>query len=110
LDDSLAEAHSSLALANLQYDYDFAAAAGRFRRAIELRPNYADAHANYAWLLDLEGRFDTVTIEARLALDLDPLSSGKAVLAAFSFISHCLARSRHRDDIRPAEEVGAGLV
>jgi TolB-like protein/DNA-binding winged helix-turn-helix (wHTH) protein len=48
LDDTLAEAHSSLAFAKLFYDRDWAGAEHHFKRAIELNPNYAPAHQWYA--------------------------------------------------------------
>src|SRR5437867_9031479 len=47
LDDTLAEAHTSLAMALCLYDFDFSQAAREFQRAIELNPNYATAHHWY---------------------------------------------------------------
>ena len=44
LDDTLAEAHTTLALAIWYYEFDFAQANREFQRAIELNPNYAIAH------------------------------------------------------------------
>ncbi len=41
LDDTLAEAHIDMAIVHYWYDYDWNAAEKEFRRAIELRPNYA---------------------------------------------------------------------
>ena len=51
LDNSLAEAYSSLALVLHRYDRDWDAAERNYRRAIELNPNNARAHLWYAWLL-----------------------------------------------------------
>ncbi|MGH9637597.1 MAG: winged helix-turn-helix domain-containing protein, partial [Candidatus Angelobacter sp.] len=48
LDDSLAEAHASLALVAENYDYDWQTAEKEFRRAIQLNPDYATAHQWYA--------------------------------------------------------------
>ena len=73
LDESLSEAHTSLANAlvlNLQYS----ASIPEFQRAIELNPNYATAHHWYGEALQGEGRFDEGVAELRRALDLDPLS------------------------------------
>jgi tetratricopeptide (TPR) repeat protein len=74
LDDSLGEAHSSLAYVISRYDWDQAAAEQEFRRAIELNPNYATAHFWYAENLMVQGRFDEAIDEVNLALELDPVS------------------------------------
>src|SRR6185369_7699838 len=44
IDDSLAEAHASLAQIKFRYDWDFAGAEREFRRAIALNPNDITAH------------------------------------------------------------------
>src|SRR5215208_281293 len=44
LDDNSAEAHTAFGRVLSGYDYDFAAAEREYRRAVELNPNYADAH------------------------------------------------------------------
>jgi tetratricopeptide (TPR) repeat protein len=85
LDDTLAEAHASLGFVNHLYDYDLKAAESQYRRAIELRPNYANAHFYYGFLLTLEGRFDEAIAEGRQAGELDPLSSTIASVASFPF-------------------------
>jgi len=75
LDDTLAEAHAPLALANSLYDWDAAAAEKNFRRAIELNPAHPSAHQWYAEHLTAMGRLDQGIAEAMRALELDPLSS-----------------------------------
>jgi TolB-like protein/Flp pilus assembly protein TadD len=75
LDDTLAEAHTTLAIAIWLYDFDFAQAIKGFQRAIELNPNYAIAHQQYGnILLTALGRFDEAIAEGRKAVELDPLS------------------------------------
>jgi serine/threonine protein kinase/Tfp pilus assembly protein PilF len=74
LDDSLAEAHASLAYAKQNYDWDFAGAEREFRRAIELNPNYSAAHQWYAAFLTNMGRHEEAIAEAKRALEIDPLS------------------------------------
>ncbi len=74
LDDSLAEAHTSLAWFKFSYDRDWAGAEREFRRAIELNPNYATAHHWYGFYLALLGRFDEGLAEMRRAQELDPQS------------------------------------
>jgi tetratricopeptide (TPR) repeat protein len=75
LDDTLAEAHASLALANSLYDWDSPAAEKSFQRAIELKPAYPSAHQWYAEHLSATGRLDRALSESMCALELDPLSS-----------------------------------
>lgn len=75
LDDSLAEAHTSLAFVTLYYDRDWAKAEREFRRAIELNPNYANGHHWYAEFLSLEGRHQEAITESERARELDPLSN-----------------------------------
>jgi TolB-like protein/DNA-binding winged helix-turn-helix (wHTH) protein/Flp pilus assembly protein TadD len=74
LDDSLAEAHSSLALIKVNYDYDWQGSEKEFRRAIELNPEYATAHQWYAEFLSWQGRFGEALAESEQARQLDPLS------------------------------------
>jgi len=74
LDESLAEAHASLALIKENYDYDWRDAEKEFRRAIQLGPQYATAHQWYAEFLSWEGRFEEAFAESDKARQLDPLS------------------------------------
>jgi serine/threonine-protein kinase len=74
IDDTLAEAHTSLALVKEIYDYDWSGSEQEFKRAIELNPNYAVAHHWYGCLLRDMGRFDEGLVEIQRAKELDPLS------------------------------------
>jgi TolB-like protein/Tfp pilus assembly protein PilF len=75
LDDTLAEAHTTLALALWYYDFDFSQANREFQRAIDLNPNYATAHQQYGNnTLSALGRFDDAIAEGKRAVELDPLS------------------------------------
>jgi len=74
LDESLAEAHTSLAWVVFIYDWDWSGADREFRRAIELNPRYSTARQWYAWYLMAMGRFDEAQREGRIAVDLDPAS------------------------------------
>ena len=73
LDDTLAEAHTSLANA-LVDDLQFAAADREFARAIALNPSYATAHQWFSESLQAQGRFQEGFAEIKKAHDLDPLS------------------------------------
>ena len=55
LDDNSAEAHTSLAVFKLFYEYDWAGCEREFRRAFALNPNYAFAHDQFGLALALPG-------------------------------------------------------
>jgi TolB-like protein/DNA-binding winged helix-turn-helix (wHTH) protein len=74
LDESLAGAHTSLAVIAQNYDWDWVTAEREYRRAIQLDPDYATAHQWYAECLGFEGRFDEAFAESERARKLDPLS------------------------------------
>jgi TolB-like protein/Tfp pilus assembly protein PilF len=75
LDDSLAEAHTSLGQILLSYDLDLAGSTREFKRAIELNPNYATAHHWYGAGPPMSlGDFDRGIAELKRAQQLDPLS------------------------------------
>jgi serine/threonine-protein kinase len=74
LDDSLAEAHASLAWSLFIYDWDWKAAEAEFRRAIQIDPQYATARQWYSFLLASQGRFDEALVEAHSAQEADPAS------------------------------------
>jgi TolB-like protein/DNA-binding winged helix-turn-helix (wHTH) protein len=74
LDETLAEAHASLALARMDVDHDEAGAEREYRRAIELNPNYATAHHWYSDFLAMMDRQAEAMTEIKRALELDPLS------------------------------------
>jgi TolB-like protein/tetratricopeptide (TPR) repeat protein len=74
IDERVAEAHTSLAIASYLYDWDWATAEKEFKRAIEINPGYAFAHHQYAWFLVLQGRTSEGLNEFNRARDLDPLN------------------------------------
>jgi tetratricopeptide (TPR) repeat protein len=74
LDDSLAEAHNSLAYIHYTYEWKWSAAEKEFKKAIKLNPKYATAHHWYAFKLAAMGRHDDAIAEMKLARELDPLA------------------------------------
>jgi serine/threonine-protein kinase len=78
LDDGLAEAHNSLALIKMYFDWDYAGAEAEFRRAIALNPGNAAIHMWIGWFLGLMGRFDESLAALRRAKEMDPLSPPNA--------------------------------
>jgi len=74
LDDTLAEAHTSLAYVFF-YDFENAQSVKEFERAISLNPNYAMAHLWYGLgPLSAMGEFERAIAEEKRALELDPIS------------------------------------
>jgi tetratricopeptide (TPR) repeat protein len=73
IDDTLAEAHTSLADSHAD-DFDWEAAEREFRRALELNPNFSTAHYQYAVCLAALGRQEEAMREIKRARELDPLS------------------------------------
>jgi eukaryotic-like serine/threonine-protein kinase len=74
IDDTLAEAHTSLALVKEHFEWDWTGAETEFRRAIELNPNSATAHHWYGEYLANMGRTEEGLRETKKAQELDPLS------------------------------------
>jgi TolB-like protein/DNA-binding winged helix-turn-helix (wHTH) protein/Flp pilus assembly protein TadD len=74
LDESLGEAHASLAYALDLYGWDWDAAETEYKRAIKLNVGYATAHQWYSWHLLMMGRNSEALAELREAESLDPLS------------------------------------
>jgi serine/threonine-protein kinase len=74
LDDTLAEAHTSLAWVVFIHDWDWEQAEREFRRAIELNPRYATARQWYAWYLAAMGRTEEALAQGRRAVALDRAS------------------------------------
>ena len=75
LDDSIAEAHTELALMKTFLRFDWQAAELGYRRALEVNPNSAYAHTSYGILyLTPHGKHDEAIAASRRAIDIDPLS------------------------------------
>jgi Tfp pilus assembly protein PilF len=78
-DDSLADAHSSLAFAEMYGSWEFADAEKEFRRAIELNPGDPQVRRWYANAFGVNGRFAEALEQMEKAQELDP--SSRATLA-----------------------------
>ncbi len=79
LDDSLAEAHRSLAFDEIWGNWDFAAGEREFQRAIELNPRDPIAHLWFANAFSAPGWYPVCLREIDRAQELDP--SSRAILA-----------------------------
>jgi len=74
IDETISEAHTSLASVFRYYDWNWEEAEKGFRRALGQNPNYVTAHHWYAMHLIIFGRFDEAIREMKRAQELDPLS------------------------------------
>jgi eukaryotic-like serine/threonine-protein kinase len=74
IDNTLAEAHTSLAFVHWVYDWDWAAAGREFEEALRLDPSYATAHDWYAYYLASIGRFDEAIAHVKQAQAIEPVS------------------------------------
>ena len=74
IDDSLAEAHRAMGSILRNFAWDLVGADREFKRAIELNPNLAEAHASQALLLMFKRQDKEAIVEAKRAVELDPLS------------------------------------
>ncbi len=74
LDETLPEAHASLAWVLFVYDWRWDDARHEFLRSIELDPQYATAHQWFAFLLASRRRLDEALVEGHTAQELDPTS------------------------------------
>ena len=72
IDNTLGEAHASLAFVKFYYDWDWSGAETEFKRAIELNPSYAEAHHYYSHYLIAMRRTEESLTESRRCLELEP--------------------------------------
>ncbi|HEX5705989.1 MAG TPA: protein kinase [Pyrinomonadaceae bacterium] len=75
IDDTLAEAHNSLGIVKLWYEWDWQGAQREFELALDLKPDYAPARYAYSNLLAVTGRWDEFIRESAAAKELDPFST-----------------------------------
>ena len=85
LDDSLAEAHASLADAKFRGDWDWLGAEREFNRALELNPNYAETHELYSQYLVAMGRFKESIAEGKHGQALEPVSPRASAILGLDY-------------------------
>jgi TolB-like protein/Tfp pilus assembly protein PilF len=74
IDDTLSDAHTTLANVKFNADWDWQGAEKEFKRAIELNPNDVEGHRGYSVFLSAMGRPEGALTEIQTAQRLDPLS------------------------------------
>jgi len=85
LDDTLADAHTTLGAIEFYADWDWIAPEKEFKRAIQLNPSHAEAHQMYSVFLSTLGRVNEAIAEIGIAQGLDPLALGPSVTAGWTY-------------------------
>jgi TolB-like protein/DNA-binding winged helix-turn-helix (wHTH) protein/Flp pilus assembly protein TadD len=100
LDDNLAEAHSLLGNVLQEYEWDWVGAEREFKRALELDPSAAGAHAGYGRWLNIMGRHAEALPEYERAIEHDPLF----VLYRVAYANTYLLARRYDEAIQRLQE------
>jgi len=112
LDPELPEAYAVAGMIAASYDWDYAGAERRFKRALELGPDLAITHYRYAWtFLSPLGRHDEAIAEMKRAMEIEPLSIQQganyaAVLIYSGRFDEALAQARKTFELDP-NHIGA---
>jgi adenylate cyclase len=85
IDETVAEAHTSLAVYRMYYEWDWLGAEREYNRAIELNPNLATAHLEYAGYLEGTARLDQAIDELKRAAELAPLTPFTVTAVGYPF-------------------------
>ena len=106
LDDAVAESHNSLAAFYLFGKWDWRNAEKESLRALELNPNFAEAHHLYSFVLVVSQRPDEAVREEKRSMELDPFSEPWALGLAYiqtrqidSAISELQMRSKAQPNV-----------
>jgi tetratricopeptide (TPR) repeat protein len=115
LDETLAEAHTSLGVIHLLFDWDWPAAERELRRALELRPSYADAHSWYGYYLVAMGRPAEAIEQVTATEALDPLSVATQLHASWVYYlarrpEEAMAHVRRALALDPHPAIGHGAI
>jgi TolB-like protein/tetratricopeptide (TPR) repeat protein len=98
IDETLAEAHTTLGSIKFYGDWDWSAAEVEFMRAVALNPSNAEAHRMYSVYLSQMGRHGAAEEQIQFAVKLDPISFSTSVTVGWVYyygrkydraIEHC---------------------
>ena len=115
IDNTLPEAHYTMAAAAFYYRWDWEEADREFRQALSLDPGLVEARFEYAWFLCSMGRMPEAVAEAQHAVERDPLSvSANLALSNVYYLSHqddrAIAQLRRVVEIDPKDGRGHGSL
>jgi len=107
IDEALPEAHTELANAEMNLNWDWKTAERELKQAIALNPNLAAAHSAYAFYLLRVGRGHEGLAEVKRQLELDPASARSFTGAAFAYYfsrryDEALAYTHRAERIQPS--------
>jgi serine/threonine-protein kinase len=108
LDDTLGEAHNTHCMGLFWYDWDWASAEKACLRAIEIDPNNADFHGNYAMVLSNTGRHSEALAEAKRSRELNPLNLAQVALEG-QFLLHAGRTDEALVQLRKMSELEPGF-
>lgn len=94
LDETLGEAYNTLGYLSWRYEWNWTNAEREFRRALELNPNYFDAHEEFALFLAWSGRREEALLELAKMRELDP-----AFPLRFAIQAHLYAHFREYPEL-----------
>jgi len=111
LDETLAEAHTSLGQFEAQYKWNWKEAEKEYKRALELNPNSSSTHLYYGYYLGEQGRLDDAIAQITRARELDPLTPYTSSTLAFYYYlarrpDEALAQLQKLIDMDPNFAVG----
>ncbi len=109
LDNNLAEAHAALGLSFQCFDWDFAGAEREYKRALDLEPDSASTHRNYASYLFLVSRHQEAIAEASRALQLDPLTTASNYQMGLAYL-YARQYDQAIDQFRKVMEMDRGFA
>jgi len=109
LDDTLSEAHASLAGVLYRYHWDWPGAEKEFLVSLELDPNSAEGHRAYATYLASVRRDEESLAEVRRARELSPLSLSINTQLGRA-LTHLGRYEEAIDQLRKAQEIDASFV
>ncbi len=115
LDGNSSEAHEALAMVRTWSEWDWAGAEPEWKRALELNPNAANAHAYYAHFLAIRGRALDGILHSERAVKLDPFNAlyhglHAVVLAYLRRYDDVLAAARIAISIQPNLQVTYSII
>jgi TolB-like protein/DNA-binding winged helix-turn-helix (wHTH) protein/Tfp pilus assembly protein PilF len=102
LDDSIGEAHDTLAVLSWRYDWDWDATERELNQAIALAPSYSCAHEDRAAYLAFRGRRSEAEAEVAKSLELDT--------SVYSAFTEAAVRYQLRDFDRLVEVSRRGIA
>lgn len=111
LDDTSAEAYTSLAVAVLGYDWDLAESERLLKKALQLNPNYGEAHIWYGHLLGLQNKHEEALREMRRAERLNAVSASMLINHAIRLrdarkFDEALVKIRQAQTMSPNYNIG----